>query len=839
MYLVTAIKFQEEKEMGIKMDNMENRDKIKEIIAKMTLEDKIKLCSGASFWESEEMEQYGIPSFFMSDGPHGLRTQKGEADHLGINQSEKSTCFPTASASAASWNPELMCKMGEAIGEEALHYGVDVVLGPGVCMKRNPLCGRNFEYFSEDPYLAGVMGKNWIQGVQGKGVGTSLKHYAANNQEQDRMMGDSMVDERALREIYLPAFEMAVKESQPDTVMCSYNKVNGTFSSDNRKLLTDILRDEWGFRGLVVTDWGAVNNRVEAFKAGCDLEMPSSNGMFDEEVKKAVEEGRLTEDAVNACVERIIRMAWKAQETRKDIPDGYAFDVEAHHNLARKIAAESAVLLKNDGEILPLRKETKIALCGAMAETVRYQGAGSSHINPTKLSSLKTAMEALGGNVTYYPSYDLNGDRNEGELQKAVAGAKEAETIVIVAGLPDSYESEGYDRAHMEMPESHCELIQEIAKVNENVIVVLMGGSPVEMPWLESAKAVLNLYLGGQAVGEAGADLLYGLENPSGKLAETYPVSYKDCSSSETFGINPRQVEYAESIYVGYRYYEKAGIPVQFPFGHGLSYTRFELDGLQVKAEGNVVDAVSGCNMSDEKTKLMVSCRVKNTGSRPGAEVVQIYVADQTPDIFKAEKELKGFCKVFLGVGEEKEVSLVLDQRAFAHYDVDAGKWEVLTGKYQILAGTSSADIRLSQEINVQGTIDTMGCNKIPEWYIHPSGKPTVSDFEKIYGHKIRPFEPEKPGEYTLLNTMNDMKENPVVQQIMNGMRGGILQSCGGDENSPEFLFTISIVFNTPLIRLVQQGGGATPLGLMQAAVACANGDTSAVEHLTAMMESM
>lgn len=818
---------------------------IKEVIAKMTLEDKIKLCSGAGFWESEKMEQYGIPAFFMSDGPHGLRTQKGESDHLGINQSEKATCFPTASASASSWNQELLYQMGEAIGEEALQYGVDVVLGPGVCMKRNPLCGRNFEYFSEDPYLAGVMGTKWIQGVQSKGVGTSLKHYAANNQEQDRMMGNSMVDERALREIYLSAFEMAVKESQPDTVMCSYNKVNGTFSSDNKKLLTDILRDEWGFQGLVVTDWGAMNNRVEAFQAGCDLEMPSSNGMFDEEVKKAVKEGRLPEAAVDACVERIIRMAWKARENRRDIGDGFAFDVEAHHNLAKKIAAESAVLLKNEGDILPLKKETKIALCGAMAENVRYQGAGSSHINPTKLSGLKKAMETFGGNVAYYPSYELNGERNEEELQKAVDGARDAEAVVIVAGLPDSYESEGYDRKHMAMPESHCELIRETAKVNANIIVVLMGGSPVEMPLLESVKAVLNLYLGGQAVGEAGTDLLYGVENPSGKLAETYPVSYQDCSSSETFGVNPRQVEYAESIYVGYRYYEKAGIPVQFPFGHGLSYTRFELSGLQIKMEGETAEPAgameesSVCNMADEKTKLLISCKVKNVGDKAGAEVVQVYVADQTPDIFKAKKELKGFCKVYLEAGQEKEVTVELDRRAFAHYDVDSGKWQVMTGRYQILTGTSSADIRLTREIHVQGTVDTLGYERIPEWYIHPSGKPAISDFEKIYGQEIKPFEPEKPGEYTLLNTLNDMKENPVVQQIMEGMKGGILQSCGGDENSPEFLFTISIVFCTPLIRLVQQGGGSTPLGLMQAAVACANGDMSAVEQLTTMMGNM
>ncbi len=812
---------------------------VKEVIAEMTLKDKIKLCSGASFWESERMEQYGIPSFFMSDGPHGLRTQKGESDHLGVNKSEKSTCFPTACTSASSWNPALLHEMGEAIGEEALAYGVDVVLGPGVCMKRNPLCGRNFEYFSEDPYLAGVMGANWIRGLQEKGVGTSLKHYAANNQEQERMRGDSIVDERALREIYLSAFETAVKESQPDTVMCSYNKINGTFSSDNQTLLTDILRGEWGFEGLVVTDWGAMNDRVKAFQAGCDLEMPDSCGRFDAEVKQAVEEGRLSEADIDACVERIIRLAWKAAETRKKVPEGFAFDAEAHHNLAKKIAAESAVLLKNDGKILPLSKTAKIALCGALAETVRYQGAGSSHINPTKLSNLRAAMEAAGGTVAYYPAYELGGERNENELKRAVCGAKEADVAVVVVGLPDAYESEGYDRKDMAMPESHCELITEIAKANPNVVVVFMGGSPVEMPWLADAKAVLNLYLGGQAVGEAGADLLYGDANPSGKLAETYPVSYKDCSSSETFGVDPRQVEYAESIYVGYRYYEKAGVPVQFPFGHGLSYTQFALSDLTVKSGEYSAGSNFVWNPSEEDVALTVSCKVKNTGDRAGAEVVQIYVADLTPDVFKAKKELKGFCKVYLEAGEEKEVTVALNRRAFAHYDVHTKAWEVLTGRYQIQAGTSSADICLIQEIRVQGTVDTLGYEGIPAWYFRPSGKPARSDFEKLCGREIKPFEPEKPGEYTLLNTMNDMKENPVVQQIMEGMKGGILASCGGDENSPEFLFTISIVFDTPLIRLVQQGGGATSLALMQAAVGAANNDPAAMTQLAAMMENM
>lgn len=806
---------------------MEN---IKDIVSIMTLEDKIKLCSGASFWESEEMKQYEIPSFFMSDGPHGLRTQKGEADHLGINNSEKSTCFPTASTSASSWNPELLYQMGEAIGDEALCYGVDVVLGPGVCMKRNPLCGRNFEYFSEDPYLAGTMGASWVEGVQKNGIGTSLKHYAANNQEQDRMMGNSMVDERALREIYLSAFEMVVKESQPDTVMCSYNKINGTFSSDNKNLLTDILRDEWGFKGLVVTDWGAMNNRIEAFKAGCDLEMPSSNGMFDEEVKRAVEKDELNESEINACVERIIHMALKAKNTRDNLRKRELFDIEAHHELAKRIAEESAVLLKNEDQILPLQSQTKIALCGAMAQDVRYQGAGSSHINPTKLSNMKEAMEKE-GNISYYPAYELNGDKNTNALQDAVAGVKEAEVVVLVVGLPDSFESEGYDRKHMRMPESHLELISEVRKVNENVVVVMMGGSPVEMPWSKEVKAVLNLYLGGQAVGEAAANLLYGKVNPSGKLAETFPIQYSDVSSSKTFGVSPRQVEYAESIYVGYRYYDKAGIPVQFPFGYGLSYTEFKLSDMQVKEKNLAID------MTKKDATVTVSCKVKNIGKLDGAEVVQVYVADQTPDIFKAKKELKGFQKVFLKAGEEKEIQFSLPRRAFAHYDVNSNDWEVLSGTYQIQIGTSCEDVKMSEEIQIQGSVDSLNYTDLPAWYMNPEGKPSVIDFETIYGTAIKPFELEKAGEYTLLNTFNDMIENPVVKQIADGMKAGILQQCGGDETNSEYIFTISIVMNTPLIRLVQQGGGTTPLPLMQAAVGAANGDQAAIKALMEMIQ--
>ena len=792
---------------------MEN--KIQNIISKMTLEDKIKLCSGRSFWETKAMEEYGIPSFFMSDGPHGLRTQTGAEDHLGINESERATCFPTACASASSWNPELLKQMGEAIGEEALNYGVDVVLGPGVNIKRNPLCGRNFEYFSEDPYLSGVLGASWIKGVQSKGVGTSLKHFAANNQEQDRMNGDSIVDERALREIYLSAFEMAVKEAKPDTIMCSYNKINGKFSSDNKMLLTDILRKEWGFEGLVVTDWGAMNDRIEAFKAGCDLEMPTSCGFFDEEVKRAVEEGKLKEEDIDACVKRILMLTFKAESTRAVKAEIASAYIEEHHALARKIAEESAVLLKNEEAILPISNKKKVVLCGAMAENVRYQGAGSSHINPFKLSNILEYMQMQDNTVVYYPAYELDGERNEEKLKQAIDGSKDAEVVVVAIGLPDSYESEGYDREHMKLPESHNELIHELVKIKKDIVVVLMGGSPVEMPWAKDVNAILNLYLSGQAAGEAAVNLLYGKANPSGKLAETYPISYQDCSSSETFGVNTRQVEYAESIYVGYRYYDKAGIPVQFPFGYGLSYTTFDVSNLRVSKDN--------INFATANPTITVQCKVKNTGNVAGAQVIQVYLSDKTQDIFKANKELKGFCKVFLEPEEEKEVTIQLNKRACSHYDVRSKAWEVLSGTYEIYVGTSLVDTPLSRELHVQGTVDALGYGQIPQWYIHPAGKPSLQDFEVVYGDTIKPFELEKAGEFTLLNTLNDMKDNVVVQQIISEMTKGILASCGGDENNPEYIFTSRLVLNTPLIRLVQQSGGNTPMDILKVALDAAN----------------
>jgi len=495
--------------------------KYQSIIDQMTLEEKVALCSGADAFSTKAFEKYGIPSVWMADGPHGLRKQVEVADYLGINNSLPATCFPTASLSACSWDRDLLREMGAAIGEEALQEGVSIVLGPGANIKRNPLCGRNFEYFSEDPFLAGEMAASWIEGIQSQGIGASLKHFAANNQETERMSSDSMVDERALREIYLPAFERAVRQAKPATVMCAYNKLNGVYCSDNRTLLRDILRDEWGFGGVVVTDWGAMNDRVKAFEAGTDLEMPGSNGCLDEEVIEAVRGRALSEMRINESVDRLLDLIFQAAAKRKP---NYRYNPEQHHLLAKKIAAQSAVLLKNESNILPIREGQKIALIGALAAEPRYQGTGSSHIHPTRLSSPVEGFKEVGFDFSYYPGYALKGATDPVLLGEAAAGAQGCDVAVIFAGLPDAYESEGFDRENLAMPASHNALIERVAAANPNTVVVLVGGAPVEMPWLPNVKAVLNLYLAGQAGGLAAAELLAGITNPCGKLAETYPL---------------------------------------------------------------------------------------------------------------------------------------------------------------------------------------------------------------------------------------------------------------------------------------------------------------------------
>lgn len=606
---------------------------IKAIVKQMTLEEKAGMCSGEDFWHLKSVERLGIPSVMVSDGPHGLRKQDQEADHLGANDSIKAVCFPTACATACSFDRDLLYKLGETLGDECQAQNLSVILGPAVNIKRSPLCGRNFEYFSEDPYLASEMAGAHIKGVQSKNIGTSIKHFAANNQEYRRMSCSSEIDERTFREIYLGAFETAIKEGKPDTVMCSYNKINGEFSSENHKLLTEILRDEWGFEGYVMSDWGAVNERVKGLKAGLDLEMPGSGGYTDAEIVSAVKDGTLEESVLDTAVERILNIIFKYTDNRQE----GRFDLEADHQIAKKIAEESMVLLKNDG-ILPLKAgEQKIAFIGKFAEKPRFQGGGSSHINSFKVESALDAVKAY-TEVAYAQGYDVKEDKiDEAMVKEAVETAKNADVAVIFAGLPDAFESEGYDREHMGMPDCQNYLIQEILKVQKSVVVVLHNGSPVEMPWADDVSAILEAYLCGQAVGAAEADILFGKVNPSGKLAETIPYHLEDNPSYLNFPGDGQKVEYKEGVFVGYRYYDMKKMPVRYPFGYGLSYTIFEYSDLQLSKE----------KIKDTET-LQVSVKVKNTGKMAGKEVVQLYVSDKTNAVMRPVNELKNFVKVEL-----------------------------------------------------------------------------------------------------------------------------------------------------------------------------------------------
>ena len=660
------------------------------ILAEMTLEEKAALCDGSDFWHLKGMEKYDIPVIMVCDGPHGLRKKDYEKKGSSLSASVPSISFPTAATTAASWDPELVYEMGQALGKKCLKEQVGVLLGPGVNMKRSPLCGRNFEYFAEDPELAGEMAAGFINGVQSMGVGTSLKHFAVNSQETRRMVVDSVVDERALREIYLRAFEIATKKAAPWTVMNSYNKINGLHGSENYHTQTEILRNEWGWNGVVVSDWGAVNHRVDGMKAGNDLEMPSSSGTGTAKIIEAVKNGELDETVVDARALNILMLMKKCVDGAKE---NYEYNDADDQPLARRIAAGCMVLMKNDG-ILPLDTSKKIAVIGTLAKTPRYQGAGSSHIVPTQLDNAFDELAKLGVNAQYAQGYELTAKKaknNDKLIAEAAALAATVDTAVVFIGLTDEYEAEGYDRTHMKLPDAHDKLVDAVVKANPNTIVVLAGGSPVEMPWNDSVKAVLNSYLGGQAGGGAVADILTGKVNPSGKLPETYPLVYADTPAVNNFPGNPASVEHRESIYIGYRYYEKAGQAVRYPFGHGLSYTTFRYSDIKVdKAD------------ADENDKITVSFKVKNTGTVSGAEIAQLYVADKESTIFRPVKELKGFKKVFLEAGEEKEISITLGKRAFAFWNVNANDWTVESGAFEILIGASSADIRLTAEINIK-----------------------------------------------------------------------------------------------------------------------------------------
>lgn len=660
---------------------------LKSLISQMTLEEKAGMCSGLDFWHLKGVERLGIPSVMVSDGPHGLRKQDDKADHLGINDSIKAVCFPPACLSACSFDRDLMHTFGTAIGKEAQATDVSVVLGPAVNIKRSPLCGRNFEYYSEDPYLAGEIAAAFIQGVQSQDAGTSIKHFAANNQEFNRMSNSSEVDERTLREIYFPAFETAVKKAQPQTVMCSYNQLNGIYASEHPWLLTEVLRDEWGFEGYVMSDWGAVNDRVAALKAGLELEMPSSNGVNDAEIVKAVKEGTLDESVLDLAVERILRIIFHWTDHREEQP----FTLEEDHLLAQHIAEESMVLLKNE-DILPLGADEKIVFIGGFAKTPRFQGGGSSHINSFKVDNALDFASKI-GNVDYAKGFPSDRDLYDEALAKeAAAKAAEADKAVIFAGLPDSFESEGYDRQHMKLPDCQNRLIKEILRVQPNTVIVLHNGSPVEMPWLSEVKGVLEAYLGGQAGGSAVANILFGKANPSGKLAETLPIKLADNPAHLNFGDGVKTF-YQEGIYVGYRYYDAKEMEVAFPFGHGLSYTTFAYSNLTTdKAEMNGSDT------------LTVSVDVTNTGHLAGKETVQLYVRDLTGACRRPDKELKGFEKVTLEPGETKTVSITLDKRSFAWYNTELKDWYAANGTYELLIGASSRDIRLTSQIQMTGS---------------------------------------------------------------------------------------------------------------------------------------
>ena len=679
----------------------------------MSLRQKADLLTGKDFWQTKNYDEFGIPSMFLSDGPHGLRKQAAAADHLGLNASIPATCFPTAATMANSWNEELGQEMGRALGEEAASMNVNVLLGPGTCMKRNPRCGRNFEYFSEDPYLAGKMAASYIRGIQESGTSACVKHFAANNQEERRMATDSVMDERTLREIYLTAFEIAVKEGKTQSIMSSYNMVNGQYADENTHLIRDILRGEWGFDGVVISDWAGCNNKVASTIAGSDIEMPSCRYGADD-VVKAVEEGRLDIKYVDECCTRILKLIEQTTASEKGVP----FDVDKHHALAKKCAEESIVLLKNDG-VLPLVNKEKVAIIGDFADVPRYQGAGSSIVNPTKLSSLlenKGEFEFVG----YEPGFNRYGKEKPKLIKKAVKLAKQADVVILCIGLDEVSEAEGLDREHIALPKNQIELFRQVKLNCKKLVVVLSCGSSVETNPFMSANAVVYPCLSGQAGAEAVAEVIDGKVNPSGKLAESFPVKYSDCSTANYFPGKQLTVEYREGLYIGYRYYDTAGVKVAYPFGYGLSYTTFEYSDVSADDKG-------------------ITFTIKNTGSYDGAEVAQLYVGKKKANVFRPKKELKGFKKVFIKAGESVTVTIPFDDKTFRYFNVKTNKWEVEGGEYQLYIGANIEDIRLEASLQVEGTTEDYPYDmaQLPSYYSGRVAKVGDEEFKTLLGRDI------------------------------------------------------------------------------------------------------
>ena len=669
------------------------REKIQNLISQMTLEEKAGMCSGADFWHLKGIERLGIPQVMVTDGPHGIRKQAEEADHLGLNESEKAICFPAGCATASSFDRELIRKQGELLGQECQAMNVSTILGPAMNIKRSPLCGRNFEYYSEDPYLSTEMAAALIEGVQSKNVGTSAKHFVANNQEKRRMTNSSDADERTLREIYLASFEGAIKKAKPWTVMSSYNRINGEFVGDNKEYLTDILRKEWGFDGYVVSDWGAVNDRISSLAAGLDLEMPPGDYENDRLIAKAVQEGKLDESVVDQACERILNIIFRYTENRDEKA---VFDYEKDHKAAAEIEAECMVLLKNENEILPLTSDKKIAFIGKYAKTPRYQGGGSSHINSWKVESALEAAKEIQelANVTFAEGYQDEKDEVVEALQsEAVKAAAEADVAVLFLGLPDNFESEGYDRKHMNLPNCQNELVEKVLEVQKHVVVVLHNGSAVFMPWKDQVEGILEAYLGGEAVGKAVAEVLAGIKNPCGRLAETFPLRLEDTPCYLTYGKGFDNAVYQEGVFVGYRYYTSRKMETAFPFGYGLSYTTFAYSDLQLDKK----------EMSD-KEHVEVSVKVKNTGKCAGKTVVQLYVGAPETEVVRPVRELRGFEKIFLEAGEEKTVTFILGERAFAYWNTLIHDWYAEEGTYKVMIGENADQMCVGEEITVHPT---------------------------------------------------------------------------------------------------------------------------------------
>ena len=692
--------------------------KHQDLIDKLTLEEKASMMSGKDFWQTQNIDRLGIPSMFLSDGPHGLRKQQDEADNLGLNQSHKATCFPTAVTIASSWNLELGEEIGHALGQEAIHQKVHVLLGPGMNIKRNPLCGRNFEYFSEDPYLAGKMAASYIKGIQAEGVSGCIKHFACNSQELRRTTVDSVVDERALREIYLTNFEIAVKEAKPWMIMSSYNLVNGDYTCQSKHLNNDILRGEWGYEGCQVSDWGGEDDRVQGLLAGNELEMPFNDGDTAKDIVKAVKEGEISEAVLDDCVDRLIDLAFRTDKTIKEKED--KVDLDANHLLAQRAAEESIVLLENNG-VLPLSKDKRVAIIGKFVEEPRYQGAGSSLVNSYHVDRVIDDIEGYDINyIGYEPGFHLNGKKSKNRVNRALKLAKSADVVVMFLGLDDLSEAEGIDRVNMRLPQNQLDLLEEVSKLDKKVVVCLSCGSAVELPFAKKVDALVHMNLSGQAGAKAILNVLTGKVNPSGKLSESYPFFYKNYPGYKYFHDKSTTAEYRESIFVGYRYYDTRGVDVMYPFGYGLSYTKFEYNDLKIDDKG-------------------VSFKLKNVGEVKGKEVAQLYVEIEKSKIFREKKSLKGFVKVELEPGEEKEIHIPFDEYTFRYFNVKTNKWEVEEGDYHILVGASSRDISLMGRIHKKGTTDVLPYDekKCPSYFKADVTDVPNDEFKYLLGREI------------------------------------------------------------------------------------------------------